>query len=86
MTGRAAAGAEFFATGRPCLRAGDLGRRYGWGLHADAHGRVALVPLGSDEYARLAAGRAPDGTAVTVTRAMRASRRKGAQGETGAGR
>ena len=73
---RAAARAEFFATGQPCLRASDLGKRYGWGIHADSAGRVALVPVGSAEYAGLAAGRAPDGTAVTVTRAMRSSRRK----------
>lgn len=71
---RAAARQEFFAKGQPCLRASDLGRRYGWGIHNDADGRVALIPVGSTEYARLAAGHAPDGTPVTVTRAMRSSR------------
>ena len=74
---RAAARAEFFATGQPCLRSSDLAKRYGWGIHADAAGRVALVGVGSPEYARLAAGEAPDGTPVTVTRAMRSSRRGG---------
>ena len=71
---RAAAREQFFATGQPCLRASDLGKRYGWGLHFDAAGRVALVPAGSDEYARLAAGHAPDGTPVAVLRAMRSRR------------
>lgn len=65
---------QFFAKGQPCLRASDLGKRYGWGLHCDAGGRVALVPVGSDEYARLAAGHAPDGTPVAVVRAMRSRR------------
>ena len=67
---RDSARAEFFAKGQPCLRSSDLGKRYGWGVHSDAEGRVALVPLGTDEYARLAAGE--DG--VTVTRAMRSKR------------
>jgi uncharacterized protein DUF6157 len=77
-TGRAAARAEFFATGRPCLRSSDLGKRYGWGIHSDSNGRVALVPLHSDDYARFSAGQAPDGSPVTVTRAMRTSRRTNA--------
>ncbi|SIM64250.1 DUF6157 family protein [Micromonospora cremea] len=72
---RAAAREEFFAKGQPCLRASDLGKRYGWGVHADSAGRVALVPLGSTEYAQLAGGGAADGRSVTVTRAMRTSRR-----------
>ncbi|MEV6305564.1 DUF6157 family protein [Actinoplanes sp. NPDC051861] len=71
---RTAARETFFAKGQPCLRSSDLGKRYGWGIHADAEGRVALVALGSPEYATLAAGRAPDGTTVTVTRAMRSRR------------
>ena len=71
---RDAARREFFAKGQPCLRASDLGKRYGWGLHFDAAGRVALVPIGSAQYARLAGGVAPDGTPVTVLRAMRSRR------------
>lgn len=67
---REAARAEFFAKGQPCMRSSDLGKRYGWGVHADADGRVALVPMESEDYARLAAG---DGV-VTVTRAMRSKR------------
>ncbi|MDI6098845.1 DUF6157 family protein [Actinoplanes sp. NEAU-A12] len=71
---RAAAREQFFAKGQPCLRSSDLGKRYGWGFHFDAAGRVALMPVGSAEYARLAAGQAPDGTPVSVTRAMRSRR------------
>ena len=67
---RDSARAEFFAKGQPCLRSSDLGKRYGWGVHSDAEGRVALVPLGTDEYARLAAGEG----GVKVTRAMRSKR------------
>lgn len=71
---RAAARAEFFAKGQPCLRSSDLGKRYGWGVHSDADGRVALYPLGSAEYRALADGSSADGTLVTVTAAMRSSR------------
>ncbi len=59
----------FFAKDQACLRASPLGKRYGWGIHHDAQGRVALVPLGSGEYRTLAA----DET-VRQLRAMRSRR------------
>lgn len=67
---REVARAEFFGKGQPCMRSSDLGKRYGWGVHSDAEGRVALVPMDTEEYARLAAGEG----GVTVTRAMRSKR------------
>ncbi|GAA1856015.1 DUF6157 family protein [Pseudonocardia ailaonensis] len=75
---RAAARAEFFAKPQPCLRASDLGRRYGWGLHADGAGRLALVGAGTPEYAEFAEGRFPTtgGERGTVRRAMRRARKK----------
>ncbi|QTE29342.1 DUF6157 family protein [Pengzhenrongella sicca] len=73
---RPAARARFFGTGQPCLRSSDLGKRYGWGVHADSGGRVALYPIESAEYALLSSGTGPAGDATTVTRAMR-SRRSG---------
>jgi hypothetical protein len=72
---RAAARTEFYSKGQPCLRSSDLGKRYGWGIHSDAEGRVALYPVDSPEYAAFASGVSPvDGSAVVVTRAMRSSR------------
>lgn len=56
----------FYAKGQPCLRCSPLGKRYGWGLHFDAQGRVAAYPVGSSEYARLAGD-----ASVEHTRAMR---------------
>lgn len=52
---RAAARADYFATGRPCLRTSPLAKTYGWGIHSDAAGRVALVALGSPRYDELLA-------------------------------
>ena len=71
---RESARETFFSKGQPCLRSSDLGKRYGWGVHSDAEGRVALVPLASAEYERLAGGTSPEGSTVTVTAAMRSSR------------
>ena len=70
---RPAARAEFFS--RACLRSSDLGKRDGWGLHHDAEGRVALVAVDSPEYAAFAPGRTPGGGSVSVTAAMRSSRK-----------
>jgi len=71
---RSEAWAEFYGRSHACLRSSDLGKRYGWGIHADADGRLAVYPVGSAAYASLAAGVAPDGSSVMVTRAMRSSR------------
>lgn len=64
-----AARAAFFSKGQPCLRSSPLGKRYGWGIHHDADGRVALVPRESAEYDRLASD-----TGTAHTRAMRSRR------------
>ena len=46
---------EYFSKGQPCLRASTLTKRYGWGVHCDAHGKIALVARESEEYRTLAA-------------------------------
>ena len=40
----------FFSKGQACLRASPLGKRYGWGIHHNAEGKVALYPAESEEY------------------------------------
>lgn len=67
---RAAAREAYFGKPQACLRSSPLVRRYGWGIHHDAEGRVALVPLGSAEYARLAAD-----PGLAQTRGMATKRR-----------
>jgi Family of unknown function (DUF6157) len=42
--------ATFFSKGQACLRASPLGKRYAWGIHHNAEGKVALYPAESDEY------------------------------------
>ncbi len=62
---------ELFAKSHACMRASALPKQYGWGVHYDAQGRIALVPMESAEYHRFAAGEV-DG--VELTRAMRTRR------------
>lgn len=76
---RAAARDVFFAKDQACLRASDLGKRYGWGIHADGAGRIALVGVDTPEYAEFVSGQrtGTTGEPVTVVKAMRSSRRSG---------
>ena len=67
---RAALWEEFFGKPRACLRASMLPKKYGWGLHFDAEGRIALVPVESEEYRAFVAGKG----VATVLAAMRNKR------------
>ena len=44
----------FFSKGQPCFRSSPLTKRYGWGVHSDSNGRIALYAVESPEYAQLA--------------------------------
>lgn len=41
---------EFFSKGQPCFRSSPLTKRYGWGVHSDTAGRIALYPMESKQY------------------------------------
>jgi hypothetical protein len=60
---------EFFAKGQACMRASGLGKRFGWGVHADAEGRIAIHAVDSKRYQALA--KDPD---LKQVRAMRSKR------------
>jgi len=60
---------EFFAKPQACLRASPLVKQFGWGLHHDGDGRVALVDPQGAAYRRLL-----DDTAVKKTPGMRSKR------------
>lgn len=76
MAERDEARKTFFAKPQACMRASDLAKKWGWGIHADEHGRLALYGVESEEYQAFVAGekRARDGAAVAITRAMRSAR------------
>jgi len=62
---------ELFSKSYACMRASALPKKYGWGVHYDSQGRLALFPMESADYRRFAAGKA---SGVKVVAAMRSKR------------
>lgn len=60
---------QFFSKGQPCLRASPLTKRYGWGVHSDTNGKVAIYGCETPEYQQLAQD--PD---LVFVKAMKTSR------------
>jgi hypothetical protein len=48
-----AARAQFFSKGQPCFRASPLTKRYGWGVHHNKDGKMAIFGAESGEYKKL---------------------------------
>lgn len=61
---------SFFSKGQACLRSSPLPKRYGWGIHSDAQGKVAMYPMESEEYRKLTADKS-----LKITKAMRSKRK-----------
>jgi hypothetical protein len=59
---------KFLSKGHPHLRVSALAKRYGWGIHNDAEGKVALIAVESRDYKRLM----KDPTKVKAFRSTRA--------------
>jgi Family of unknown function (DUF6157) len=66
---RSMARETYFSRGQACMRASPLGKRFGWGVHADAGGRLAIYAIDSKRYQALAAD-----TKLAQVRAMRSKR------------
>ena len=60
---------QFFSKGQPCFRASPLTKRYGWGLHCDANGKIALYSNNSAAYKKFATDKT-----LTVIKAMKSSK------------
>ena len=41
---------KFFSKGQPCFRASPLTKRYGWGVHNDKDGKLAIFGVESADY------------------------------------
>ncbi len=61
---------QFFAKGQPCLRSSPLTKRYGWGIHSDKDGKVAIYPMELKEY-----GKYCTSTSLHHLRGMRSKRK-----------
>src|SRR6478735_6758582 len=68
---------EFFSRGQACMRASGLGKRFGWGVHADAEGRVAIYAVDGKRYQALAQD--PGLKQVRAMRTKRAGQNFGAR-------
>lgn len=65
--------AEFYGKPTACFRASMLPKKYGWGIHFDEAGRMALVPMESPDYRRFVEGQV---AGVKLLAAMRNSKAK----------
>lgn len=65
----ASAREQFFSKGQACFRASPLTKRYGWGVHSDAHGRIAMYDSASQEYEKLM-----NDSNIKTVKAMKSSR------------
>lgn len=61
----------FFSKGQACLRASPLTKNYGFGVHANEEGKIAIYPMESETYKLLLAD-----SSVQKVKAVRSSRKK----------
>jgi len=60
---------DFFAKGQACLRSSPLSKRYGWGIHHNADGKIAILGSETEAYENLIKD-----DSVTKVKAMRNKR------------
>ncbi len=61
--------AEYFSKGQPCFRASPLTKRYGWGVHNNEEGKMALFASDSLEYQNFL-----NDKNITIVKAMKSSK------------
>lgn len=69
---------EFFSKPMACMRASPLPKTYGWGLHFNPEGKVALVAVESSKYNELSTS-----SSIEQTQAMRSKRARGVRESAG---
>lgn len=60
---------QFFSKGQPCFRASPLTKRYGWGVHSNEEGKVAIYGCETPEYQKLSKNKN-----LTALKAMKSAR------------
>jgi uncharacterized protein DUF6157 len=61
---------NFFSKGQACFRASPLTKRYGWGVHCNEDGKIAIYPVESPEYLKYSKDKN-----LTQLKAMRSSKK-----------
>lgn len=59
----------YFSKGQACLRASPLTKRYGWGVHHNEEGKIAIYACESPEYEQFI-----NNDSIKVYKAMRSSK------------
>ncbi len=62
--------AHYFSKGQPCFRASPLTKQYGWGIHSNEEGKIAMYAAESPEYQQFVAD-----DSIPKVKAMRSSRK-----------
>lgn len=44
---------QFFSKGQPCFRSSPLTKNYGFGVHADSDGKMAIFGMETEQYEKL---------------------------------
>lgn len=65
-----AAREQFFSKGQACLRASPLTKLYGWGIHNNKDGKIALYGIETPEYQKF-----QKDNNLKIVKAMRTSRK-----------
>ncbi len=60
---------QFFSKGQPCYRASPLTKRYGWGVHSDKDGKIAIYGCETAEYKKFSKDKS-----LKVIKAMKSSK------------
>jgi hypothetical protein len=60
---------KYFAKGQPCFRASPLAKRYGWGVHNDKDGKIAIYGAETEAYKKFA-----NDKSIKVIKAMKSSK------------
>ena len=61
---------QFFSKGQPCFRASPLTKRYGFGVHSDKYGKIAIFGQETKAYLQFL-----NNTSVKKVKAMRNSKK-----------
>jgi hypothetical protein len=60
---------EFFSKGQACMRCSPLAKRYGWGVHSNDKGKIAIYAVESAEYKKFCSD-----SKLSHTKAMRSKK------------
>ena len=69
---RAAIWTELFRKPHPCMRASALPKKYGWGVHHDEAGKIAIYAMDSKEYAKFMQASSASPKLIFAVRSKRA--------------